>query len=312
MNTLGIGLRKFLRDKLLTLKFSYRNNLRFGNSFELEVWFVASTIAFIRGFAGIILSISSRQVYGIELLVDVLLTLGFAAAAFLIATNKVSRIHPAILISLTILLAINFLQFGGVAGSTEYNLLGLGVFVVLACDNNSIKYVLPTYIVISLTVLIDGYLEGVLTQVLFLEKLQGAEDFYYTSAAIVILIVFYKYALIRESSKLLAAKEDLGSQLAIVKKKWEELSDQNDEIKASTKEINKEFVQQTKVLIDHNDSIADFALNASDQIKPKLESLLAEVDELDGRHILKKIIKDSASDIKQVTEDISEQVKNYG
>lgn len=312
ISTLRLGFRKLLGEKLSTLNFSLGKNLQFGNSFELEVWFVASTIAFLRGSAGIILSISSRDVYGIELLVDVLLTLGFAAAAFSIAFKRVSRIHPAILISLTILLAINFLQFGGVAGSTEYNLLGLGVFIVLACDKKSIKYVLPTYVLLSLTVLLDGYFEGVLTQVLFLEKLQGTEDFYYTSAAIVVLILFYKYALIRESNRLISAKEDLATQLANVKQKWEKLSVQNDEIKASTKEINDEFVHQTKVLVNHNDSIADFAWNASDQIKPKLESLLAEVNEIDGHNILKKIIKDSAKDLQQVTEEISEQLKNYG
>ena len=132
--------------------------------FELQVWFVVMAIAGLRTLKSVVQDVTSSKINTTGLIIDLSILLIFCGLALLIYFRKIPRVPLIVGVILLILLIFSYVQFGGVMGTTEYNLMGLGVLFALAYNRKEFAVIMSLYVVIILVANLDLRFNGWLTR----------------------------------------------------------------------------------------------------------------------------------------------------
>lgn len=268
--------------------------------FDLQIWFVAAVAASGRTLISVVNDLRDDVFSLSELLIDTTLLLMFVMIALLIYRNVVSRIHPMFSFVLLLLVGISFIQFGGVKGTTDYNLLAIGIFLMLVLSKKWTYIGMSAFFLITLVALIDIHIHGILSQWFFITIGNSKGEFFFTLATLLLLVVYFKYSLITESTRLINLKEELSSQNEEIQLQNEELEAQQEELKVTNLHLDQEINQKTIKLIQQINAIKDYIKLSSESLNLPVTALSTKSKQLNLNSKFEKKLQDSIQELHEV------------
>ena len=191
--------------------------------FELQVWFVVMAIAGLRTLKSVVQHVASSKINTTGLIIDLSILLIFCGLALLIYFRKIPRVPLIVGVILLILLIFSYVQFGGVMGTTEFNLMGLGVLFALAYNRKELAVIMSLYIVLILMANLDLRFNGWLTRSFYKGVSTSLDNYLTTLLTLLLIIIYFKRALTRESNRITELRKKLSEQMKTIVRQKKEL-----------------------------------------------------------------------------------------
>jgi hypothetical protein len=278
--------------------------------YESQVLQLVGFIGFLRVLVAVIQDILSPKTTSIELLTDCGILLVFLGVCFLALRLKVNRISLSVGVVLAVLLALNFMQFGGVTGYTEFNYLtGIALMVLLYSEER--KYFLVGGMILLLgCMLFVGYSNHPIYQFVFIRKIGNPEDFVFSLIGITILTLYLKYAMDLERQQLLQQQGKLNFALEQSRSQQATLKDQQGQLMLAQQKLELEVIRRTKQVQIQNASIEQYIQYNTTELREPLEQLKGKLSALTEPGMLNDLLKVSASELETVISNINKSIKD--
>ncbi|HEY8512799.1 MAG TPA: hypothetical protein VIL31_12655 [Cyclobacteriaceae bacterium] len=279
--------------------------------FELQIWCVTMVIAAARTLKAVIQDLTG-PIYVPILIIDLLILCTFCVLGALIYFNKINRMPLAAGPVLLGLLTFSYVQFDGIFGTTEYNLMGLGVLFVLVYDHQTLRWLMVLYLLAILGanyyVRTDGSL-GVAPEGAASVSL---DNFFTTLIAILILILYFKDALVRESGRILQLRKELGKKVDIITLQHQELERRKRQLHEANANLQAQIHEHTQQIVRQNKAIEDYMRLSSESLGEPLRSIMAETGSLRDDSFLERQLKQEVSELHVIVRNLREDIKRHG
>ena len=277
--------------------------------FELQVWLIITILAGLRTLKAVVQDILSES-HNITLLVDVsILTLIFLVF-YLIISDRVRTVSVFIGILLTLLIMISYVQFGGIRGASEYNLLGMAVILSMGYSGKRLFTALIIFLLLTVYSTIDLYFSGPLANLFFKSNTTSLDNYFSTTITLVILMLYFKNLLVSESRRIREAREQLSQQNKLIRKKNEELEKQQPILQLAIEELDIEIGKHTRQIVSQDKALEEYIILSTQLIRTPFESIKKNQDELDGSENLLGLLKNQIEELDKVILDLSNKIEH--
>ena len=245
-----------------------------------------------------------------EIVTDVGIFLVFAAICVLTFRLKLTRVPLILAAILILLLSVNFIQFGGVSGYTEFNYMtGIAVVALLYAEKR--KYLLIALMLLILAFLLwSQYTKNIFYQVLFIKTQNTPEDFVYSIIALGILTFYLKYSMDNERDKLLNQQISLHSALKFSSEQQVDLHSQKEELLAMQEKLEEEVAIRTQELETQNVSIEQYIQYNTKELQDPLLLMKKTLSEIKDSGMLHELLQISVAELETVIQKITKDLEN--
>ncbi len=278
--------------------------------FELQVWFVVSAIAGIRTLKSVVQDIINRT-NSTGLIIDVLILLVFCSLCFLIYKRKIRSIPLIIGIILLVLLIFSYVQFGGLLGATEYNIMGLGVIFVLAYSRKQLVFLMILYVLLIVAANLDLRYEGWLTQSFFKYNSTSLDTYLTTLLTLLLIILYFKNALVRESSRVMELRVKLGGQVETIRQQQKELKDQKQFLQKVNGRLEEEIKNHSNEIDRQNRAMKDYIWLSTESLQIPLTRIRKCVADLSDNGALEGKLKEQVDELTVVVKNLKSELKRH-
>lgn len=245
-----------------------------------------------------------------EILTDVGIFLVFAALCVLTFRLRLTRVPLVLAAILILLLALNFIQFGGVTGYTEFNYM-TGIAVVALLYSEKRKYVLIGLMLLILAFLLwSVYAQNSIYQLLFIKTQNTPEDFVYSLIALGILTFYLKYSMDHERDKLLNQHISLHDALKNSSEQQLDLQSQKEELLTMQEKLEEEVAIRTKELKIQNVSIEQYIRYNTKELQDPLLQMKQRLAEIKDAGMLYELLQISVAELETVIQKITNDLEN--
>ena len=281
--------------------------------YESQVILLASGLGVLRVGIGIIGDLIAGNQPLSEIFTIVSFFLVFLGLFYYSYKNKsIKKVNPAIGIILILLLAINFIQYKGTEGTTEFNYYS-GIYLIVILYNKRTLTVLLGLQLLILAVLI--FLQMRAPEILQ-PLVIGAEflyiDFIFSLAAIIIITFFLKKLTIEETAKLEKLSLQLTSSTNEMKRKNHLLIEQGNKLKALQFRLEKEVNERTDSIEAQNNSIEKYIRYNTDHLTLPLDNLTRAIKNFPNQSTLQTLLHITSGELNQVVMDIKNTLEKDG
>lgn len=292
----------------MNLRTSYKNI--FQSPYESQVMQLIGLIGLFRVVVALIQDFRNPVISITELLTDIAILFVFLIICLLALRLKVTNVPLVFAVILVALLAINFLQFGGVSGYTEFNyLIGIVVMVLLYSERR--KIILVSCMLGLLAIMLwSAYHENFIFQLLFIKPQGSSEDFVYSLISLSILTLYLKYAMDLERGHLLQQQVTLHTALDQARQQQFDLHDQKVQLLTAQEKLEKEVASRTQELENQNISIERYIQYNVTELKEPLNRLKQSLEGIKGSDTLAEMLRISVSELETVTNTITHSLEH--
>jgi len=230
---------------------------------------------------------------------------------FLSWKGSINRIGLIVGIVITILLGINFLQFGGSSGYTKFNYY-VGIYVIVILYGRwRLNVTILFHLVILLGIIIADYVKAPFVQTIFIRISPQIKDFWFAIFLVSGVGYFLKTQTDIFSNNLFNLNSDLAFRIKQARQINQLLEKQNKELVEAQQHLEREIQKRSEVLERKNDSIEEFMMvNTSHLVNP-INDLVGSVRKKEGASVLSELLKQSADDLEKVSYSIREAVQKH-
>lgn len=278
--------------------------------FELQVWFVITAIAALRTLKSVVQGIVNK-VHTTGLVIDVLIFLVFCGLCLLIYFKKIPRIPLIVGVILLILLILSYVQFGGVLGSTEYNIMALGVLFALAYKRKQFVLMMFLYVAFILVANLDLRFEGWLTRNFFKHFTTSLDNYLTTLLALLVLIKYFKSALVRESNRITKLRKKLSEQIKTIRMQNKELTEQQRLLHTVNASLAEEIKNHSNQIGRQNKAMKDYMWLSTESLQMPLKRISAYVTDLPENSILETKLKEQVDELNLVVQKLKDELTQH-
>ncbi len=282
--------------------------------FELQVWFVVMAIAGLRTFKSVVQGVISSKINTTGLMIDLLIFLIFCGLALLIYFRKIPRVPLIVGVILLILLIFSYVQFGGVMGTTEYNLMGLGVLFALAYNRKELAIILILYGVLILIANLDLRFNGWLTRSFYKGVSTSLDNYLTTLLTLLLIIIYFKRALTRESNRITELRKKLSEQMKTIVRQKKELEVKKQFLHKVNARLEEEIRNHSDQIVRQKSAMKDYIWLSTESLQMPLKRISARVSDLHEKSILETILKEQVDElnvvVKNLTRELTQQSKH--
>jgi glucan phosphoethanolaminetransferase (alkaline phosphatase superfamily) len=279
--------------------------------FELQIWCVTMAIAAARTLKAVVQDLTGA-IYPSVLAIDVLILCTFCVLGLLIYHNKITRIPLAAGPILLGLLIFSYVQFDGIFGTTEYNLMGLGVLFVLVYDYQTLRWLMVLYLLAILGANYYVRIEGPFEPAPAGSASGTLDNFFTTLVAGLILILYFKDALVRESGRILKLRKELGRKVDIITLQHQELERRKRQLHEANANLQAQIQEHTQQIVRQNKAIEDYMRLSSESLSEPLRNIIAETVGLRDDSFLERQLKQEVSELHIIVRNLREDIKRHG
>lgn len=289
------------------LKFPPLKSLLENRSAEVQVVLLICALGTLRMVIALVFDLLRPNAFLIEVITD----LGFFAAflfLLVLAKRKLSfqRVHPLFGVIIILLLAINFLEFGGVAGTNGFNYYA-GIYVTVMLFSGRTLYTLIGFQLLLLLLLMYLVLSDhpVYQTVLIGIDYAGPIEFIFSALAIAVFTFYLKRVTISEIEKHQQQNQELGAKVAESKRLNQQLVEQAEQLKKAQQELNEEVARRVFILETRKEAIEQYIHHNTTTLKEPLMALSHAVEKLKGNSQLDVLLRLSNAELNQVVSNIN-------
>jgi hypothetical protein len=246
------------------------------------------------------------------LITDVFILIIFISLSVLIYLGKIRRIPVIFGILLILLLIFSYVQFGGVRGASEYNLMALGVLLVLAYRGKQLIWIMGLLFSLTILASLDLRFNGWLTQNFFKAFSISQDNYITTVVAILVLILYFKSALVAESKRLMLSRTELNDQIKSIQEKHVELEQQQHQLYEVNEKLEKDIEKHTGHIINQNKVIEDYIWLSTESLDAPLQNINSNIDNLNANDYLERRLKDQVAELNLVIHNLKMELSEHG
>lgn len=272
-------------------------------SVELQIWLVIAFIAGLRTLKEIIQDLFSGET---QMLIPHLIILVSAVGiVILIWRNRITRVSWWAGVVLLLLLLLAYVRFGGVEGSAEYNLMGLAVLFTLGYSGREQLFLFGAFFIFLVLLSLDFYLDGPISRSRFVMYTTGLNNYFSTLITLVLLVWYFKYLLLRDTSELRSMRHELKNLNRDVKKINNELKSQQALFQTLNSELSREIEKNVHQIIIRNQAIEDYIVLSGKSLQRPLVELKLYVHELQGEDFLESRLRMQINELDSVIQRLN-------
>ncbi|HZB11761.1 MAG TPA: hypothetical protein VE467_01970 [Chryseolinea sp.] len=279
--------------------------------FELQVWVVVTAIAGLRTFKSVVQDVTGDTINTSGLLIDLSILLIFCGLCLLIYFRKIPRIPLIVGVALLMLLICSYVQFGGVMGSTEYNMMGLGVLFALAYDRKDLALIMILYGVMILVANVDLRFNGWLTRTFFKDYSTGLDNYLTTLSTVVLIILYFKKALILESNRITELRQKLSDQIKIIGSQKKQLEEKKQFLYTVNARLEEEIRNHSDEIVRQNRAMKDYIWLSTESIQMPLQRISSSATELSEHNVLETKLKQQVTELNVVVENLKHDLVHH-
>ena len=279
--------------------------------FELQVWFVVMAIAGLRTLKSVVQHVASSKINTTGLVIDLSILLIFCGLALLIYFRKIPRVPLIVGVILLILLIFSYVQFGGVMGTTEFNLMGLGVLFALAYNRKELAVIMTLYIVLILVANVDLRFNGWLTRSFYKGVSTSLDNYLTTLLALLLIIIYFKRALTRESNRITELRKKLSEQMKTIVRQKKELEVKKQFLHKVNARLEEEIRNHSDQIVRQNSAMKDYIWLSTESLQMPLKRISARVTDLRENSILETILKEQVGELNGVVENLKRELTQH-
>ena len=191
-----------------------------------------------------------------EWMTDISLLILFSSLLIFILKNPSTRyVHPGVGVALILLLGLNFMQFGGVNGSVEYNYY-IGIYFIALVFSGRTMFGLLAFQLGLLAVMLYLYVDDHnLKKLLFDRESGGYIDFSFAILGVIIISYFLKVSTRNEILKAEELNASLSEKITRSKEQHQKLLLQAEELSTIQQQLAVEVAKRTQALLQQNEAI---------------------------------------------------------
>lgn len=255
-----------------------------------------------------VISISDTAILAIDISI---LTI-FIIFGVLIYLEKIRRFPLVVGVLLVVLLIFSYVQFGGVRGASEYNLMALGVLLALAYRERELVWVLGFYLGLILIANFDLYFNGWLTRNFFKEFSVSHDNYITTWVTVLLMVLYFKNTLAIESNRMLESRLLLNDQASLIQRQHDELTDQQQQLSEVNKGLEGEIRKHTDHIVKQNKVIEDYIWLATESLDAPLKNICKQLDGLRENNFLEVQLKDQVAQLRMVIYNLKNELHQNG
>lgn len=275
------------------------------------MWLVLTVIGALRTFKAVVQDLIGAINTDI-LVIDILILIVFVTLCTLIYLEKISRVPMVVGILLILLLIFSFVQFGGVQGASEYNIMGLGVLLVLAYQRYQLTWLMGLLFGLTIIANLDLRLNGWLTQHFFKAFSIDQDNYLTTSVTLVLMMLYFKSLLVIESNRLMRSRIKLNNQNKVIQAQHVELAQQQQQLREVNENLEKEIRKHTSHIINQNIAIEDYIWLSTESLDSPLKRIHSKIDGLNENEYLEKQLKVQVSELSVVISNLKNELRQHG
>lgn len=277
-------------------------------SVELQIWLVIAFIAGLRTSKEIIQDLFSGVT---QMLIPHVIILVLAVAiVLLIWRNRITRVSWWAGVVLLLLLLLAYVRFGGVEGSSENNLMCLAVLFTLGYSGREQFFLFGAFFIFLILLSLDFYLDGPISVSAFVIYTTGLNNYFSTLVTLVLLIGYFKYLLLRDTSELRAMRYELKTLNRDVKTINNELKSQQALFQSLNSELSTEIEKNVHQIVIRNQAIEDYIVLSGKSLQRPLVELTLHARELQGEDFLESRLRIQINELDSVIQRLNAHRSN--
>lgn len=279
--------------------------------FELQVWVVVMTIAGLRTLKSVVQDVTGSKINTTGLIIDVSILLIFCVLAVLIYQKKIPRVPLIVGVILLTLLIFSYVQFGGVLGTTEYNLMGLGVLFALAYNRKELTFIMVLYLVMIVVANLDLRFNGWLTRNFFRGNSTSLDNYLTTLLTVLLIIIYFKKALIIESNRIIDLRRRLSEQMKTIVQQKKELEEKKQFLHKVNARLEEEIRSHSDHIVRQKSAMKDYIWLSTESLQMPLKRISAAVNDVTDNSILETILKEQVRELNVVVENLKRELTQH-
>jgi hypothetical protein len=278
--------------------------------FEFQVWVVVTAIAALRALKAVTQDLMGTINPAI-LIIDLLILLIFCGLCLLIYFKKIQQIPLIVGVMLLILLAFSYVQFGGVLGSTEFNLMGLAVLFALAYDRKELVFLMTAYVIVIIFANWDLRTGGWMTRSFFKGISTSVDNYITTLVTLLVVILYFKKALIWESNRINELRRRLTGQIKTIEKQRMELYEKKQLIHNINATLAEDIRNHSDQISRQNNAMKNYILLLTESLQIPLKRLVTNADDLNDNSALGIKMKQQIKEFTVVVDGLTQELERH-
>ncbi len=278
--------------------------------FEFQVWVVVTAIAALRSLKAVIQDLTKHSDLT-GLVINILILLIFCGLCMLIYLRKIKRIPLIVGVTLLILLAATYVQFGGVLGASEYNLMGLSVLFALAYNRKELFFLMTLYVVVILVANWDLRMGGWLANTFFRHNSTSFDNYITTLVTLLLIILYFKKALVWESNRIHELQAKLTGQIKVIEKQKMELNEQKQLLDHINATLEADIQNHSDEITRQNNAMKDYIWLLTESLQIPLKGLLVNASDLNENSTLEVKMKQQIKEFNGVVDRLIRELAQH-
>ena len=242
------------------------------------------------------------------LIIDVSIFLIFFGLCVLIYLKKIRHVPLILGVILLILLVFSYVQFGGVLGTTEFNMMGLGVLFALAYNRQQLVLMMTLYFVGVIAANLDLRFNGWLTRSFFKHNSTSLDTYLTTVLALMLIMMYFKNALARESNRIIELRKKLAGQIKTISRQKKELKEQEQFLHKVNARLEEEIRNHSSQIDRQNKAMKDYIWLSTESLQMPLKRIGDYVTDLSDNNILETKLKEQVSELNVVVHNLKREL----
>lgn len=250
-----------------------------------------------------------RSVPRADVLIDLLLLAAIITFVYTSWKKEFEKIHIRFGLIITVLLAFNFLQFGGIAGYGRFNYFASIYFIVMVYAQRSLYITITFNLLLLLAMLyISNTSPTWLQHINFGVSFQTL-DFWFTLLLISVFTIYLKDLTVTQGDNLSQLNLYMAEQVRESRKLGKRLEQANLELKQAQARLENEVSRRTEMLRRKNQSVETFIeLNTTELIQA-VDELIASMHTVKSSSTYADKLNQSSEELAGVVESIRSSLK---
>jgi len=278
-------------------------------TFESQIIFLICGLGSLRVSVAVILDLI-KGTKPEEVLVDTGILLILMVVLYVTWRRPLEKIHIIIGFLLTILLALNFIQFGGVDGYSKFNYYA-GLFILIMIYNQRTRVITVSFhLLVLLIILILEHMDHPLLEPFFIQQHPQSSDFWFTLLTLSFFTFYLKEVTVQKGENLTKLNELLGERVRESRKLNRLLAEKNEALKKAQAKLESEVNRRSEDLQVKNQAIENFIQTNQQELISPVQELVKTIDSLDEGSPYAVYLKSTGKELETIAKSIYTKLDN--
>jgi len=269
-------------------------------SFEIKIALLVCALGILRIGIAVVEDLF-RSIVLAEILTDTTLLIIFSTLFYIALTKPTFKgIHPAAGILVILFISFNFVEFAGVSGNSEFNIIA--AILGLACLFTGRWMYALTFAIVAIVAILQIIIlyNKEFMQPFFLYSSDQYSDFIFSIICVITITFLLKSLASNERNKLESKITELNISVNLAKTTNRKLVQKHTELVEARASLASEVEKRTLHLNKQNAAIEKYIYYNTEELKNPLLNLLEAVDEYKGESPLYPFLQISSIELKLV------------